>query len=101
MRTLSASSEASVGASAFKSELILRFGYGAIVPWVTRIDDVTDAGYRRPRHGGAALAGHACTAKISRRSAISPWRRREEVPFVLSFARSHQDLPEPIDVSSV
>src|SRR5262249_20151511 len=27
------------GSVAFRSELILRFGYGAIVPWVTRVDD--------------------------------------------------------------
>ena len=29
------------GKVAFHTELILRFAYGAIVPWVTRIDDVT------------------------------------------------------------
>jgi hypothetical protein len=27
------------GSVAFRSELILRFGYGAIIPWVTRADD--------------------------------------------------------------
>jgi GH15 family glucan-1,4-alpha-glucosidase len=29
------------GSVAFHSELVLRFGYGAIVPWVTRVDDRT------------------------------------------------------------
>ena len=24
-----------------RTELVIRFGYGAIVPWVTRIDDAT------------------------------------------------------------
>ena len=29
------------GSVAMTSELVLRFGYGAIVPWVTRLDDGT------------------------------------------------------------
>ncbi len=29
------------GSVAMRSELVLRFGYGAIVPWVTRMDDGT------------------------------------------------------------
>ena len=29
------------GSVAMRSELVLRFGYGAIVPWVTRLDDGT------------------------------------------------------------
>ena len=53
-------------------ELILRFDYGSTVPWVTRIDDAHAARHRRARHGGAALVGRICTAKISRPSAISP-----------------------------
>src|SRR5262245_975088 len=36
------------GKLAFNSELILRFSYVAIVPWVTRIDDVTIRGIAGP-----------------------------------------------------
>ena len=36
------------GKVAFRSELVLRFDNGAIVPWVTRIDDVTLRGIAGP-----------------------------------------------------
>jgi GH15 family glucan-1,4-alpha-glucosidase len=49
----------------FQGELILRFGYGAVVPWVTRIDD----------HTLRAVAGPDMivlrTARISRQSGTS------------------------------
>ena len=38
------------------TELILRFGYGAIVPWVTCLED-GGLGARRPGHDGVANAG--------------------------------------------
>ena len=43
---------------------ILRFGYGAIVPWVTRLDDGTLRAVAGPGHGGAAHAGQPCAARI-------------------------------------
>jgi GH15 family glucan-1,4-alpha-glucosidase len=36
------------GRVVFHNELILRFSYGAIVPWVTRLDDVTIRGIAGP-----------------------------------------------------
>ena len=57
IRTWSGSWSASAAASRCARELVLRFDYGAIVPWVTRLDDGTLRGDRRPRHGGAAHAG--------------------------------------------
>jgi len=36
------------GTVAMHSELVLRFGYGATVPWVTRVDDLTLSGLAGP-----------------------------------------------------
>ena len=85
------------GKVAFRSELILRFANGAIVPWVTRVDDTTIRGIAGPdmavlrsltrmRGENFKTVGHFTVA------------RGEELPFVLSFTRSHENLPEPIDV---
>ena len=51
------------GRVAMRTELVLRFDYGAIVPWVTRLDDGDAARHRRTRHGGAAHAGRSCAAR--------------------------------------
>ena len=42
------------GKLAMHTELILRFGYGAVVPWVSRARKRRAARHRRARHGGAA-----------------------------------------------
>ena len=85
------------GKVAFHSELILRFANGAIVPWVTRVDDVTLRGIAGPDMAvlrtPARMRGE--NFKTVGDFTVQPG---EEVPFALSFARSHQDLPEPIDV---
>ena len=81
----------------FHGELILRFGYGAIIPWVTRIDD----------HTLRAIAGPDMA--VLRSSVILHGENfrtvgdftvaaNEKVSFSLSYALSHKDLPEPVDV---
>ncbi len=85
------------GKMTFRSELILRFSYGAIVPWVTRLDDVTLRGIAGPDMAilrtPARMQGE--NFKTVGEFTVGPG---EEVPFVLAFARSHQDVPEPVDV---
>jgi len=85
------------GKLTFCNELILRFSYGAIVPWVTRVDDVTLRGIAGPDMAvlrtPARMRGE--NFKTVGEFTVAPG---EEVPFVLSFARSHQDVPEPVDV---
>ena len=84
------------GKVAFHSELVLRFANGAIVPWVTRVDDVTVRGIAGPDMAvlrtPARMRGE--NFKTVGDFTVTPG---EEVPFVLSFGRSHQDLPEPAD----
>jgi GH15 family glucan-1,4-alpha-glucosidase len=84
------------GRVAFHSELILRFGYGAIVPWVTRLDEMTLRGI-----AGPDMAVLRSTAKMRGENfkTVGDFEAAagEAVPFVLSFARSYQPVPEPVD----
>ena len=84
------------GQLAMRSELVLRFDYGATVPWVTRADD------------GAleAVAGPDMTllrTPIDLRGedfkTLGDFTVSEgqTVPFVLSFGRSYRERPAPID----
>lgn len=87
------------GRMAFHGEIILRFGYGATVPWVTRVD------------GGAIRAIAGPDMVILRTPAEMRGENLktvgdftvaagETVHFVLSYARSHEALPEPVDVDA-
>ncbi len=84
------------GSVSMQTELILRFGYGAVVPWVTKLENGAlraiagpdMAVLRTPVH----LKGRELTTvgefKIS---------RGETIPFVMSYARSHLGLPPERD----
>jgi GH15 family glucan-1,4-alpha-glucosidase len=84
------------GQVAMSTELILRFGYGAVVPWVTRLEDGTlraIAGpdmmiLRTPVH----LRGEGMTT-------VGEFviNKDDTVPFVLSYLPSHRPLREPFD----
>ena len=77
-------------------ELVLRFGYGARIPWVSRLDDGT-------------LRAVAGPDMVLLRSPVRPkgenFRTRaafrvsagEIVPFVLSYGPSHLPAPDPVD----
>jgi GH15 family glucan-1,4-alpha-glucosidase len=78
-----------------RSELIIRFDYGHIVPWMRRIDDarVAIAGpdalcLRTP----AGVHGEAMTTVSE--FVIAPGDR---VPFVLTWFPSHETVPESVD----
>src|SRR5262245_51898701 len=78
-----------------RSELVIRFDYGRIVPWVRRIDDA-----RLAVAGPDALClrtpvdvrgeGLSTVADF----VVSPGER---VPFVLTWFPSHEEPPDPID----
>jgi GH15 family glucan-1,4-alpha-glucosidase len=80
----------------FHNEFILRFDYGAIVPWVTRIDDVTIRGIAGPDMVilRSPVRLHGENFKTVGDFSVAAG---EEVPFTLSFAPSHEDPPEPVD----
>jgi GH15 family glucan-1,4-alpha-glucosidase len=84
------------GSVAFHCELVLRFGYGAIVPWVTRVDDRTLRGVAGPDmavlRSPAMMRGENFKTVGNFEVAAG-----ESLPMVLSFARSHEPLPALVD----
>ena len=84
------------GRVALRTEFILRFDYGAVVPWVERLSE-----------GGVTAIGGP--ERVVLRTPV-PLRGEdlktvgeftvgagETIPFVLSYAPSHQPLPPPVD----
>jgi GH15 family glucan-1,4-alpha-glucosidase len=87
------------GSVAMHSELILRFGYGAIVPWVTRMDRTTLRAIAGPdmvvMRAGAPMHGE--NFKTVGRFTV---KAGERVPFALCYCRSHEPIPELADVEA-
>jgi GH15 family glucan-1,4-alpha-glucosidase len=83
----------------FESELVLRFGYGANVPWVTRLPDGTRRAITGPdmviMRTPVGIRGKDLTTVADFTVAAG-----ERIPFVLSYAPSHLDPPEPVDVDA-
>ncbi|MGA7328358.1 MAG: glycoside hydrolase family 15 protein [Rhodomicrobium sp.] len=84
------------GQLAMRAELVLRFDYGGIVPWVTRLDDGTLQ----------AVAGPDMTVMRTpielrgedfKTVADFTVAEGQTIPFVLSYGLSHRAVPEPID----
>jgi GH15 family glucan-1,4-alpha-glucosidase len=80
-------------------ELVIRFGYGAIVPWVSRLDDGGLRAIAGPDmlvlHTPAELHGEGL--KTVGEFAVAAG---ETLPFVLTYASSHLPPPEPPDWSN-
>ncbi len=79
-------------------ELILRFGYGASVPWVTRIDPHTLRAVAGPDmvvlHSSVPFRGEGF--KTVGDFSIEAG---QTMSFSLSYELSHMELPEPVDVA--
>jgi GH15 family glucan-1,4-alpha-glucosidase len=83
------------GSVRMRSELVIRFDYGRIVPWVQRVD-----GARLAIAGPDAL--HFATPAPTRGEnmrTVSEFEVEEgqRVPFVLTWFRSHDEPPAPVD----
>jgi GH15 family glucan-1,4-alpha-glucosidase len=83
----------------FRGELILRFGYGATVPWVMRGGDGSLRAIAGPDMAvlRASVPLHGENFKTVGDFAVSAG---EKVSFSLSYALSHRDVPGPIDVEA-
>ncbi|MGI9180571.1 MAG: glycoside hydrolase family 15 protein, partial [Longimicrobiaceae bacterium] len=83
------------GRVAMRTELVLRFDYGAIVPWVTRLDDGALRAIAGPDlvilRTDATLHGKGLTT-IGEFSISAG----ETASFVLAYGPSHQPVPAPI-----
>ena len=96
------------GAVRMRQELVVRFGYGAVVPWVRRVPDPSaGAG------GGEALLASAGPDAVLLRTSgdlpVADGRRHvgefevaagEVVDLVLTWYPSHREPPPPLDVPS-
>src|SRR6266705_960035 len=84
------------GSVALHVELIIRFGYGAIVPWVTRLEDGTLRAIAGPDmlllRTPVALHGEGLTTVGDFTITAG-----EKLPFVLTYAASHLAPPGPLD----
>jgi len=77
-------------------ELVLRFDYGSVVPWVSRLHDGTWRAIAAPTwlscHTPVTLTGRDLTTVAEFEVAAG-----ETVPFVLTYGASHQPPPRRID----
>src|SRR6185437_11371844 len=84
------------GSVALRTELIMRFGYGATVPWVTRLDETTLRAIAGPDmvlvHSKTKLRGE--NLKTVGEFTV---KAGETMSFMLTYASSHLPPPEPID----
>jgi GH15 family glucan-1,4-alpha-glucosidase len=82
------------GRVAMQTELVLRFGYGAVVPWVTRVDGIWRAVAGPDMvvlHTPVHLTGHNLRTAGEFTVAAG-----ETVPFVLTYVPSHAAAPPPL-----
>jgi len=83
------------GRVTMRSELVLRFDYGSIVPWVRRLDGGIVA-----TAGPDAVVLHSIVPTHGEDfTTIAEFDvgAGQEIPFVLSYFPSHEGLPLPID----
>ncbi len=84
------------GSVAMSMDLVLRFGYGAVVPWVRQID----SGALEAIAGPDAAWLHTRVGTRGRdRSTVAEFtvRAGEAVPFVLTYGPSYLDQPGEVD----
>jgi GH15 family glucan-1,4-alpha-glucosidase len=84
------------GQLAMRCELVLRFDYGAIVPWVTRLDDGTLQAVAGP---DMAVLRTPIELRGEDMKTVGDFivSEGQTVPFVLTYGLSHRAVPEPID----
>jgi GH15 family glucan-1,4-alpha-glucosidase len=78
------------------TELVLRFGYGAVVPWVTRLEDGALRAIAGPDMAVLRTPVHVIGKDMTTIGEFTVGRG-ETIPLVLSYARSHRSLPDALD----
>jgi GH15 family glucan-1,4-alpha-glucosidase len=78
------------------TELILRFGYGAVVPWVTRLEDGALRAIAGPDMVVLRTPVHVKGRDMTSVGEFTVGRG-ETIPFVLTYSRSHMALPAALD----
>jgi GH15 family glucan-1,4-alpha-glucosidase len=84
------------GTVALSTELVLRFGYGAVVPWVSRLEDGALRAIAGPDmvvvHTPVHLRGRGMTT-VGEFSI----NKDDTIPFVLTYSPSHRPVVPPFD----
>ncbi len=81
-----------------RTELILRFGYGAIVPWVTSLEDGSLRAIAGPDMTVLRTPVHLRGKDMTTVGEFTV-ARGETIPFILTYSRSHKSLPTTTDPS--
>jgi GH15 family glucan-1,4-alpha-glucosidase len=81
-----------------RTELILRFGYGAIVPWVTSLEDGTLRAIAGPDMTVLRTPVHLKGKDMTTVGEFTV-ARGETIPFILTYSRSHKPPPTTMDPS--
>jgi GH15 family glucan-1,4-alpha-glucosidase len=84
------------GSVPMRMELILRFGYGATVPWVSRLED---GGLRAIAGPDMVVLRTPVALRGEDMTTVADFRvpAGETIPFVLSHAPSHAPVPGPVN----
>ena len=87
------------GRVAMRAELLIRFDYGSLVPWVTRLPDGTLRAVAGP---DILVLRTSAPIKGEQLKTVAEFAvvEGETVPFVLSFGASYRDPPAAIDWES-
>ncbi len=84
------------GKLAMHTELILRFGYGAIVPWVTRLEDGALRAIAGP---DMMILRTPVQLRGADMTTVGEFviHKDDTIPFVLNYYRSHLPIHTPLD----
>jgi len=85
------------GRVALHTEFILRFDYGASVPWITKLDD--GGGFRAIAGPDLAVLRSPVALEPKELTHVARFEvaAGETIPFVLTHGASHQGLPQATD----
>ncbi len=84
------------GTVAMRTEFVLRFGYGAVVPWVTKIEDGSLRAIAGPDMTVLRTPVHLKGKDMTTVGEFTV-SRGETVPLILTYSRSHKALPAAVD----
>jgi GH15 family glucan-1,4-alpha-glucosidase len=84
------------GTVAMSTELILRFGYGSVVPWVTRLEDGVMRAIAGPDMVVLRTPVHLSGKGMTTVGEFTI-NKDDTIPFVLSYLPSHRPLNAPFD----
>lgn len=89
------------GRMKMRLELVIRFGYGRTVPWVRRVKDSGERALVAVAGPDMVILRTPVETRGADSRTVAEFEvgEGEEVPFVLTYGRSHLPLPEPIDVA--